>query len=70
MPRNKEYKGLKRRYDEEFKTSVLNSLNTVCNGNIAAAARLHDVPRGTLRDWALFPDMTVIGTGCTTQLEP
>ena len=70
MPRKKVYKGLKRRYDQEFKTAVLNSLNTDCNGNIAAAARKHKVPRGTLRDWALFPDMTVIGTGCTTQLEP
>ena len=52
MPRKRESRGLKRRYSAAFKEEVLNSLRTTCGDNIGRAARLHDVPNQTLRDWA------------------
>ena len=42
----------------------------MCKGNVAAAARLHGCPPTTIRNWISYPNMTVLGTGCTTQLEP
>ena len=70
MPRNRQGQGLKRRYEVALTTTFLNSLNTVCNSNIAAAARLHGVPPSTLRDWVIYPSTRVLGTGCTAQFEP
>ena len=52
MPRKRESRGLKRRYSAAFKEEVLNSLRTTCGNSIGRAARLHDVPNQTLRDWA------------------
>ena len=68
MPRKRQCKGLKRKYDAAFKEEVLNSLRTTCGGNVGKAARLHDVPEQTLRDWCNRDGPMVIGSGCTTQL--
>ena len=70
MPRKRVSIGLYRQYLEEEKTSILNSLRTVCKGSFAAAARLHNVPVTTIKTWVAYPDMRVLGSGCTTQLEP
>ena len=58
MLRKFECKGLKKRYLEEEKTSILNSLRTVCKGNIAAAAKLHACPPSTIRAWISYPNMS------------
>ena len=68
MPRKRQCKGLKRKYDAAFKEEVLNSLRTTCGGNVGKAARLHDVPEQTLCDWRNRDGPMVIGSGCTTQL--
>ena len=52
MPRTYIAQGHKRKYDAAFKEEVLNSLRTVCKGSVGKAARLHDVPESTLRDWS------------------
>ena len=51
MPRKTPARGMKRKYEAAFKEEVLNSLRTTCGGNVGRAARLHDVPEQTLRDW-------------------
>ena len=48
----------------------MNTFRTVCKGNFAAAARLHGVPVTTIKTWVAYPNMTVVGSGCKTQLEP
>ena len=69
MPRKYQCKGLKRKYTPDFKEEVLNSLRTTCGGNVSKAARLHDVPEQTLRDWHNRHDgFMAIGSGATTDL--
>ena len=69
MPRKYQCKGLKRKYTTDFKEEVLNSLRTTCGGNVCKAARLHDVPEQTLRDWHNRHDgFMAIGSGGSTDL--
>ena len=69
MPRKYLVQGSKRKYDAAFKEEVLNSLRTTCEGNVNRAARLHDVPESTLRDWYKRGDAPMaIGTGRDTVL--
>ena len=71
MAGNKRTKAIKRKYSEEKKTEILNALHTTCNGNMALASRLHNVPKTTLFDWVHAEARSIpmaVGTGHSTML--
>ena len=67
MPQARINKGLKRSYTDDDKAAFYNSLETTCEGNVARAARLHDIPTQTARDW-VKRGIPMSGIGKKTQL--